>query len=120
MIQIRRELISGLSEAAFDAVPSFHSDSAIAFGIFLHFLPSLESKLEPNVLREAMERTVAWITNVVRKNDIQEVSLLNFVVSDGTTMIATRYVFPDTKRAATLYYAEGKRQNRRFLRTIIS
>lgn len=38
---------------------------------------------------------------------ISDVSLLNFVVSDGATMIATRFVRPETEAAATLYYAEG-------------
>lgn len=38
---------------------------------------------------------------------ITDVSLLNFVVSDGATMIATRFVRPESEAAATLYYAEG-------------
>jgi hypothetical protein len=38
---------------------------------------------------------------------INDVSLLNFVVSDGATMIATRFVRPESEAAATLYYAEG-------------
>jgi hypothetical protein len=38
---------------------------------------------------------------------ISDVSLLNFVVSDGATMIATRFVRPESEAAATLYYAEG-------------
>lgn len=38
---------------------------------------------------------------------MQDVSLLNFVVSDGATMVATRFVRPESEAAATLYYAEG-------------
>jgi hypothetical protein len=38
---------------------------------------------------------------------VQDVSLLNFVVSDGATMVATRFVRPEAEAAATLYYAEG-------------
>ena len=34
-------------------------------------------------------------------------SLLNFVVSDGVNMIATRYVSHESESAASLYYAEG-------------
>lgn len=34
-------------------------------------------------------------------------SLLNYVVSDGSTLIATRFVRPEAEGAATLYYAEG-------------
>ena len=35
-------------------------------------------------------------------------SLLNFVVSDGSTLVATRFVSPDTETPASLYYAEGE------------
>ena len=34
-------------------------------------------------------------------------SLLNFVVTDGSTLIATRFVSPDSDKPASLYYAEG-------------
>lgn len=36
-----------------------------------------------------------------------ETSLLNFVVSDGATLITTRYVSNTDAQPATLYYAEG-------------
>lgn len=42
-----------------------------------------------------------------RRHGITATSLLNFVVSDGTTLIATRFVSPDTEGPASLYYAEG-------------
>lgn len=38
---------------------------------------------------------------------VTEVSLLNFVVSDGSTLVATRYVSHENEEAASLYYAEG-------------
>lgn len=38
---------------------------------------------------------------------MRDTSLLNFVVSDGSTLIATRFVRPESDGAATLYYAEG-------------
>lgn len=38
---------------------------------------------------------------------IAETSLLNFVVSDGRTLIASRCVFPEQDAAASLYYSEG-------------
>lgn len=53
--------------------------------------------------------TIATITRVQQQRGISETSLLNFVVSDGTTIVATRFVTPDSDTAATLYYAEGAR-----------
>lgn len=54
-----------------------------------------------------MQATIATITACQQERGITEVSLLNFVVSDGVNMIATRYVSHESESAASLYYAEG-------------
>lgn len=56
------------------------------------------------LLRQA---TVSDITRFQQEAGETEVSLLNFVVSDGPTLVATRYVSRDDCAAATMYYAEG-------------
>lgn len=54
------------------------------------------------------QATVADITRVQQEaGETKEVSLLNFVVSDGQSMVATRYVDRDDCAAATMYFAEG-------------
>ena len=51
---------------------------------------------------------MADITRVQQEaGETKEVSLLNFVVSDGQSMVATRYVDRDDCAAATMYFAEG-------------
>lgn len=45
---------------------------------------------------------------VQQEHGITNTSLLNFVMSDGATMIATRFVYPEQDTAASLYYAEGR------------
>lgn len=52
---IRRRLLSTLSDAAYNSVQSFHSDSAVAFALFLNQLPSMEERQPPSVLMQAME-----------------------------------------------------------------
>jgi len=104
---LRRALLATLSEVAFDAVQSFHSDSAVAFALFLHHLPNLTDPLQPAQLLAAIEATVATITKLQVEAGVTDVSLLNFVVSDGATLIATRYVSRDDCPAATMYYAQG-------------
>ena len=54
-MKVRRALLSTLSDAAYDTVQSFHSDSAVCFSIFLHHLPDLTSQHPPSVLLQAME-----------------------------------------------------------------
>lgn len=83
-MKIRRALLSSLSDAAYNAVQSFHSDSAVAFAIFLHHLPSLTDALQPAQLLAAIEATVATITSLQAEQSITDVSLLNFVMADAT------------------------------------
>ncbi|KAI8475320.1 MAG: nucleophile aminohydrolase [Monoraphidium minutum] len=97
---IRRHLLSELSDAAYNTVQSFHSDSAVSFSLFLNHLPDTCSHQPP-------DDTIATICRVQRERGVSDTSLLNFVVSDGTTMVATRFVSPEGGAAATLYYAEG-------------
>ncbi len=54
-----------------------------------------------------VQATFASITAAQEAAGITEVSLLNFAVSDGSTLIATRYVSHEDEEPASLYYAEG-------------
>jgi hypothetical protein len=54
-----------------------------------------------------LQAAISTICEVQDSLGVRDISLLNFVVSDGSTLIATRFVRPDSESAATLYYAEG-------------
>jgi hypothetical protein len=54
-----------------------------------------------------LQAAISTICEVQDAMGVRDISLLNFVVSDGSTLIATRFVRPDSESAATLYYAEG-------------
>lgn len=54
-MQIRRALLSSLSDAAYDTVQSFHSDSAVCFAIFLNHLPDLTQQQSAQHMLKAME-----------------------------------------------------------------
>lgn len=45
---------------------------------------------------------------IQQSHGVTATSLLNFVVSDGATLVATRFVYPEGENAASLYYAEGE------------
>lgn len=106
--KIRRRLLSELSDDAYDAVPSFHSDSAVSFALFLSFLPNMSDTFPAEVLMRALQSVFELITRLQEEAGVAgDCSLLNFVVSDGQTLIATRYVSPTSDNPASLYYAEG-------------
>jgi predicted glutamine amidotransferase len=104
---IRRKLLECLNDEAYDAVHSFHSDSAVSFALFLSFLPNLTDDLPAEALVHALQSVFETIARVQGEAGIEQVSLLNFVVSDGCTLIATRFVSPASATPASLYYAES-------------
>jgi glutamine amidotransferase len=67
------------------------------------------------VLRKAMLKTIALINelidnipeSVVQAENVDTRSLLNFALSDGHTVICTRYVGSSSDEAASLYYSSG-------------
>ncbi|KDD72798.1 hypothetical protein H632_c2885p0, partial [Helicosporidium sp. ATCC 50920] len=106
-MRLRRALLARFSDAVYNTVQSFHSDSAVSFALFLNCLPDLTSVHPPKVLLRALEDAIATIREVQAEVGITATSLLNFVVSDGATMVATRYVSAPGEEPASLYYAEG-------------
>ena len=113
---IRRRLVAALSDEAYDAVQSFHSDSSVAFAVFLSHLPDMDGAHPPPVLLKALQATLDSIAEAqAAAGGVKGASLLNFAVSDGDTLIATRYVSSSDPRdePASLYYAEGAAFRRR-------
>lgn len=53
--KIRRSLLGLLSDAAYNTIQSFHSDSAVCFSLFLHHLPDLLQQQPPDILLKAMQ-----------------------------------------------------------------
>lgn len=109
--KIRRKLLEGLSDAAYDTVQSFHSDSAVSFALFLSFLADIDTRQAPDVMLMALQKTLQFIGETQAAAGLDDssenTSLLNFVVTDGETLIATCCVSPTDEKPASLYYAEG-------------
>ena len=106
-LDIRRKLLAELSEEAFNSVESFSSDSAVCFAVFLDKLPNIVDTHSPEVLLRAAQETILTVTKIQEESGVSGLSLLNFVVSDGQTLIATRYVSNSSCQAASLYFSEG-------------
>ncbi len=110
-LDIRRKLLSELRDEAYNAIQSFHSDSAVSFAVFLHHLPSMTERVPPEAILRAVQGAIAMISRIQQEHGITDTSLLNFVVSDGQTTVATRYVSNDSQ-PASLYFAEGSAYER--------
>jgi glutamine amidotransferase len=99
------------------------TDSEWAFALFLDTLekaghdPSTcpRNGFGPTVLRNAMKKTIAQINeltdsipeSILQNKDVDTRSLLNFAVTDGHSVICTRYISSSKDEAASLYYSSG-------------
>ena len=89
------------------------TDSEWAFAVFLNELANLgcnPSEQKPGgfgheKLREAMMHTIFTINKWCKETPgDQEPSLLNFAVTDGEAVVASRYVSSSTEEAASLFF----------------
>ncbi|KAG8815298.1 hypothetical protein FRC17_000751 [Serendipita sp. 399] len=111
---LKRSLQALLPDDIF-SIPQGNTDSEWAFALFLSILakhihpkPLLSPDPIPHlVLRQAMLDTIHQLNTLAQKHGITEPSLLNFCITDGQTVIATRYVSSRTDEAASLYYSSG-------------
>ncbi|KAM7199227.1 putative glutamine amidotransferase DUG3 [Naviculisporaceae sp. PSN 640] len=120
--QIKRRLGQRLADKWFLGVTG-GTDSEWAFALFLDTLERMgrdpssqpENGFGPDVLRKAMLKTIAIINelidqipeSVIHEENVDTRSLLNFAVSDGHSVICTRYVGSSSDEAASLYYSSG-------------
>ncbi|KAH6845430.1 nucleophile aminohydrolase [Chaetomium sp. MPI-CAGE-AT-0009] len=120
--QIKRRLGERLADKWYLNVVG-GTDSEWAFALFLDTLERMghdpssqpESGFGPTTLRKAMLKTIALINelidnipeSVVHAENVDTRSLLNFCVSDGHSIICTRYIGSSSDEAASLYYSSG-------------
>ena len=108
---IKRRLMMSLREEYFLFVQG-NTDSEWAFAVFLNELANLgchPSDQKPGGfghanLRRAMMSTISSINAWCKEIGEQEPSLLNFAVTDGEAVVASRYVSSATEEAASLFF----------------
>lgn len=124
---VKRRLVESVGDRWFALVQG-NTDSEWAFAVFLDSLVGLLGGEDPGVvrpagighstLRRALLRTIARINAVVAEcccdgddSDAGEggaaVSLLNFAVTDGRSVVCSRYVSSKDFEAASLFFSSG-------------
>ena len=118
---VKRQLADSLADQWFLLVQG-GTDSEWAFALFLDQLE--RANVNPNkdpgvggfghaVLRKAMLQTIKSINTFIRQipeanlKEVDTRSLLNFAVTDGHSVVCTRYVGSATDEAASLYFSSG-------------
>lgn len=120
---VKREIALSVGQKWFVGVEG-STDSEWAFALFLDCLE--KAGFDPDgeectvngfghtALRKAMLQTIKLINGFVdatpselRDETVDKRSLLNFAVSDGHSVVCTRYVSSTTDEAASLYFSSG-------------
>lgn len=88
-----------------------NTDSELAFAVFLSQLstPSQSNAFCHSTLKEAMLKTIAKLNAWTKEAGATEVSLMNFAVTDGVSVVCSRYISSRHLEAASLYYSSGTR-----------
>jgi len=118
---IKRRLVSSIGDRWFSMVQG-STDSEWAFALFLDSLEKLgrdpdgeEYQIEGfghTILRKAMLKTIERINGFIKDvpEDVRDKdtrSLLNFAITDGKSVVCTRYVSSKTDEAASLFFSSG-------------
>ncbi|EIN13805.1 N-terminal nucleophile aminohydrolase [Punctularia strigosozonata HHB-11173 SS5] len=105
--KIKRRLQASLSDEIFNHVQG-NTDSEWAFALFLSKLPDPNAKcFTTNCLKQAMLETITTLNAFADDENIAEPSLMNFCVTDGESVIATRYISSRHQEAASLWFSSG-------------
>ena len=120
---IKRPLVDSIKDQWFLGVHG-GTDSEWAFALFLDTMENLgyhpdtaagKGGFGHVVLRKAMLKTIERINRFIAEipekyrgeSNLESRSLLNFAVTDGHSVICTRYVSSRTDEAASLYFSSG-------------
>nr|CAG8474690.1 6014_t:CDS:2 [Entrophospora candida] len=103
--KIKRKLVQSLKEDIFLFVQG-NTDSEWAFALFLNQLSDPKNgPFSHEILRNAMLKTIQQLNIWAEEEGINEPSLLNFAVTDGCSVVCTRYINCQTREAASLYFS---------------
>lgn len=104
--KIKRRLRASLRDDVYHGIMGT-TDSEHAFALFLNQLKNPHRYYTPDVLRRAMVTTIQLLDDWSREAGIQAASFYNFAVTDGQTVVATRYVNRPRTTPPSLYFSHG-------------
>jgi predicted glutamine amidotransferase len=108
--KIKRKVQAFLSDRFFQ-LPLGNTDSEWCFALFLQHLSNLAdvdaNSFHYKVLQQAILNTIESINQWQAEAGVTEPSLLNFCVTDGQSIIATRYISSAKDEAASLWFSTG-------------
>ncbi|QPG73136.1 glutamine amidotransferase subunit [Brettanomyces nanus] len=114
--KIKRRLMSHIEDEFFLTIQGA-TDSECSFSLFLDTLykmgydPKLDRAIPAEIMRLALVKTIQYIKDWVTDLHLEDTdpSLMNFAVTDGESIVVSRYVTSKTDEAASLYFSTGSK-----------
>ncbi|VEU21038.1 DEKNAAC101968 [Brettanomyces naardenensis] len=114
--RIKRKLVSYIEDDFFLTIQG-STDSECCFALFLDSLykmgydPKLDKAVPAEIIREALVNAIQLIKGWVAELNLDDSdpSLMNFAVTDGASIVVSRYVSSKTDEAASLYFSTGSK-----------
>lgn len=106
--KIKRRLRAGLKDEFYNMIQGT-TDSEHAFALFLNNLQVPFGEARASDIQSALISTIDGLNELTREAGIVEASFYNFAVTDGQTIIVSRYCSADTAPGASLHVARGRR-----------
>ncbi len=104
--KIHREIINCLSERAFRLVKG-NTDSEYAFALFLDTI-DFAGGLSSDDIKEGIYLTIKKIINIRKEKGSHTNAYMNFVVSNGESVVATRFATDKNTQPTSLFYTRGE------------
>ncbi|MDP1835660.1 MAG: class II glutamine amidotransferase [Chlamydiales bacterium] len=105
--KVKRKLRNMLRDDLYNYIQGT-TDTEHAFALFLNYLPEDMTNLTPAVLKKAMLSTIGTLNQLTKEAGAEDPSHYNFAVTDGKTIIVTRYTDQADSQAETLYFSRGE------------
>lgn len=106
--RMKRYIRRQISDEYYDNINGT-TDSEHAFALFLSLLNGRSKDYDINDLAKALGETIHKLEQWASEHEIEEPSDFNFAVTDGHSLLATRYSSGNKARPESLYVANGNR-----------
>lgn len=104
---IKRALRMRLSDGIYDWIKG-ETDSEHFFALFLEKLYQNGDSHESDDLVQALTETIVELRELLNDHGITVPSFLNVAITDGNSIVASRYVSDSSVEPHTLYHSEGR------------
>jgi predicted glutamine amidotransferase len=108
--KIRRPILRRLNDIAYEAVMG-STDSEHLFGLFLNHIDDPNGDITTDDMVYAMNKMLDDFAALHTENNLTKHAYLNLCVTNGKSIVATRYTTNPLVQPSSLYYMYGKEYN---------